>query len=250
MRTQDQLLTSRSRVSERYALMPLEGIPDSRLPEWPGALVRVLAAPALGADFVEYRIELEAGEGGSHEADGEIEHFLYQGEGTSELSIDGASHSLTQGGYALVPPESSYELNANTDGVLLLLKKRYEPVPGIPSFEPLVGNQAEVEGQVYMGDPGTLLQPLIPDELTYDLAMNVFTFQTGHSLPIIETHVMEHGVYILEGKGIYYLDDHWTEVEATDFIWLGPYCPQSYYAAGPTPTRYIYYKNVNRDIPL
>ncbi len=55
--------------------------------------------------------------------------------------------------------------------------------------------------------------------------MNIFTFDVGHSLPVTETHVMEHGLYVLQGKGIYFLDDTWMEVEATDFIWMGPFCP-------------------------
>ena len=80
--------------------------------------------------------------------------------------------------------------------------------------------------------------------------MNIFTFAPGHGLPVIETHVMEHGALILEGKGLYYLGDGWMEVEKDDFIWMGPYCPQSFYATGPTPAKYIYYKNVNREIPL
>jgi len=84
----------------------------------------------------------------------------------------------------------------------------------------------------------------------FDLAMNIFTFDTGFGLPIVETHVMEHGLLFLQGKGLYYLGDQWMEVETDDFIWMGPYCPQSFYATGPTPSRYIYYKNVNREIQV
>jgi (S)-ureidoglycine aminohydrolase len=61
---------------------------------------------------------------------------------------------------------------------------------------------------------------------------------------------MEHGLYVLAGKGLYYLEDTWMEIEATDFIYMAPFCPQSYYATGPTPTKYLYYKNVNREIAL
>ncbi|HET6452700.1 MAG TPA: (S)-ureidoglycine aminohydrolase, partial [Spirochaetia bacterium] len=113
-----------------------------------------------------------------------------------------------------------------------------------------VGDQGRVKGEIYCDDPGALLQCLVPDEISYDLAMNIFTFETGHGLPVTETHVMEHGLYMLQGKGVYFLGDSWMEVEATDFIWMGPWCPQSYYAAGPLPSRYLYYKNVNREIAL
>ena len=101
-----------------------------------------------------------------------------------------------------------------------------------------------------MGNEHARLQTLIPDEFSFDLAMNIFTFDPGHSLPYVETHVMEHGLLFLQGRGVYFLDDEWTEVRAGDFIWMGPYCPQSFYATGPTPSKYLYYKNVNREIPL
>jgi (S)-ureidoglycine aminohydrolase len=131
-----------------------------------------------------------------------------------------------------------------------VLRKLYEPVPGIPMFKSLVSKEKDVKGEIWSGDPGALLQTLIPDDFQYDIAMNIFTFDVGHGLPIVETHVMEHGLYVLQGKGLYFLGQDWMEVEASDFIWMGPYCPQSYYATGRTPTKYLYYKNVNREIQL
>ena len=250
MRTQSQLLHSRTRVRPRYALFPLEGIPFSRLPEWPNAFVRVLAGPSLGAGFVEYLLDMQKGQGGRHEADGQIEFFFYILFGAATLTSDGRSHTLVEGGYALVPPNAAFAITATAETRLLMLRKRYEPAAGIPLYPPLVGRDQHVNGEIYSGDPGALLQCLVPDELAYDLAMNIFTFDVGHSLPVTETHVMEHGLYVLQGKGTYFLDDTWMEVEATDFIWMGPFCPQSYYATGLVASKYIYYKNVNREIPL
>jgi (S)-ureidoglycine aminohydrolase len=250
MRAQNQLLSSRTRVKPRYALLPREGVPYSRLPEWPRAQVRVLAGPALGAGFAEYLLDLPSGEKGAHRADGAIEFFFYVLSGSLALSVDGVRHALAPGGFALVPPNSGFTATADGQASFLLLRKRYEPAAGIPLYRAISGNQEEAKGEVYVGDPGALLQTLIPDEEAYDLAMNIFTFETGHSLPVTETHVMEHGLYFLQGKGVYFLDDTWMEVEATDFIWMGPFCPQSYYAAGPVASKYIYYKNVNREVPL
>lgn len=234
----------------RYALFPLEGVPFSRLPEWPQAQVRVLAGPALGAGFVEYLLDLPAGGSGGHTADGRIEFFFYVVSGAVTLSVDGRDHALSSGGFALVPPLSDFALKAREQSSFLLVRKCHEPAPGVAPYKMLVGSQDRVPGEAYAGDPGARLQVLIPDDLSYDMAMNIFTFDTGHSLPITETHVMEHGLYVMQGKGVYFLDDAWMEVEATDFIWMGPFCPQSYYAAGPVASKYIYYKNVNREIPL
>jgi len=237
-------------VTPRYAVLPLEGVPFSRLPEWPGAQVRVLAGPALGAGFAEYSLELAAGDTGAHAADQKIEFFLYVLSGSLTLTTEGRTHVLRQGGYALLSPKSDFQVVAKEPTSLLLLRKRYEVTAGVGPFETLVGDQADIAASVYCGDPGARLQELVPNDLCFDMAMNIFTFDTGHSLPVTETHVMEHGLYMLQGKGVYYLGESWMEVEATDFIWMGPFCPQSYYATGPLASRYIYYKNVNREIPL
>jgi (S)-ureidoglycine aminohydrolase len=253
MRQQNQLLSSRARVSTRFAVFPLEGYPLSRLPLWPDAQARVLAGPALGAGFVQYLIDLPekavGNRGGAAEA--EVETFLYVISGEVALFIHKALHELKAGGYALIPPGTGYSVLAEKSAAqLLLLRKRYEPAEGIAPFAPLVGNEKNVAGAAFNNDPGALLQLLIPDEFQYDMAMNIFTFQPGHSLPYVETHIMEHGLYVLAGKGLYYLEDTWMEIEATDFIYMAPFCPQSYYATGPTPTKYLYYKNVNREIAL
>jgi (S)-ureidoglycine aminohydrolase len=210
----------------------------------------VLASPALGAEFVECLLEPKAGQGGAAEADGRVETFLYVVVGGVDLTIDGKKHPLQAGGYALVPPTAGFAVRATSDSRLVMLKKAYEPLAGVAAPGLLVGDVARVPANVYLGDEGALLQTLIPDELPYDMAMNIFTFSTGHSLPVVETHVMEHGLWFLQDKGLYYLDDTWMEVEQDDFIWMGPYVPQSFYATGPVASKYLYYKNVNREIPV
>jgi (S)-ureidoglycine aminohydrolase len=252
MRPINHLVHGRTRVRDRYALMPLEGFPFSRLPAWPDAQVRVLAAPALGAGFVQYLIDLPAGKRGSFPADSELETFFFVLSGTGSFS-DGAGTktSLAPGAFGLVPPGAAAHLSAGeTPTSLIVLRKRYEPAAGVEPFTTYVGNESDVKREAWGDNPHSLLQLLIPDEFRFDLAMNIFTFSPGHGLPIVETHVMEHGLYFLRGKGVYYLGDEWMEVEKDDFIWMGPYCPQSFYATGPTPSRYLYYKNVNREIPL
>lgn len=249
MRSPEQLVHSRAGVRQRYALFPLEGYPFSRLPSWPNADVRVLASPALGANFVQYRIDLPAQSAGGFPADPSIETFYYAISGAGRF--DGSS-PLSGGSFGLVPPGSAVRFAADAGQPLrlLLLRKRYEPVEGIELFEPLHGHESRVAKEPWADNPHSLLQTLLPDNFAFDLAMNIFTFDPGFGLPIVETHVMEHGLYFLQGKGIYYLDGQWMEVEKDDFIWMGPYCPQSFYATGPSPARYIYYKNVNRDIAL
>ena len=226
--------------------MPLEGFPNSRLPTWPGAQVRVLASPALGASFVQYLIDLPAGAAGEFPKGNGSQTFYYVLSGSGTV---GKKWAVRAGSFGLVPPDIWFAAEAGAERLsLLILRKRYEFPVAIDGYEQLHGHEADVPKQVWADNPQSLLQTLVPDDLRYDLAMNIFTFAPGHGLPVVETHVMEHGLYFLEGKGLYYLGDEWMEVERDDFIWMGPYCPQSFYATGPTPARYLYYKNVNREI--
>jgi (S)-ureidoglycine aminohydrolase len=245
MRAVHELVHSRTRVCEKFALMPLEGFPVSRLPTWADAEVKVLASPALGANFVQYLIDLPADKHGGFLADPSIETFFHVLKGSGHCNVN---HAISPGSFGLLPPETPLKIRADEAITLLVLRKLFEPAPGIPTFQPIFGNEADVAREAWGDNPHSLLQKLIPDELAFDLAMNIFTFDPGHGLPIVETHVMEHGLYFLQGKGLYFLGDRWMEVQANDFIWMGPFCPQSFYATGPAPARYLYYKNVNRDI--
>jgi (S)-ureidoglycine aminohydrolase len=231
--------------------MPLEGFPFSRLPAWPDAQVRVLASPALGAQFVQMLLDLPAGAGtGQGEALRQVFGFVMSG--SVRVTICGETKTLGPEGFFLVPEKQEWSLTAANASQLLLLEKRYEH-HGIQDGlqpEPVISHVSKVPSAAWGGTSHTQLQMLLPDTLGYDFAMNIFTFSPGYGLPIVETHVMEHGLYFLEGKGLYYLGDEWMEVEKDDFIWMAPYCPQSFYATGPTPSRYLYYKNVNREISL
>jgi (S)-ureidoglycine aminohydrolase len=251
MRPVQHLVHSRARIRQRYALFPLEGYPTSRLPTWSDAEVRVLAAPALGAQFVQYLIDLPPGKRGDFVPHPNLETFHYVISGTGEFRNSlGIESNLSPGSFGLTPPERGVSITAKSPLRLLILRKRHEPAHGHEKGGSVYGHESKIPALPWADNPHSRLQTLIPDDFAHDLAMNIFTFDPGHGLPIVETHVMEHGLFFLEGKGLYYLDDRWMEVEKDDFIWMGPYCPQSFYATGPTPARYVYYKNVNRDIPL
>ena len=91
-----------------------------------------------------------------------------------------------------------------------------------------------------------LLQVLLPDDSRFDMAVNIFTYQPGATLPFVETHIMEHGLLMLAGQGVYRLNGDWHPVQAGDVIWMASYCPQWFVAMGAEPASYIYYKDVNR----
>jgi (S)-ureidoglycine aminohydrolase len=261
MRSPDQLVHSRARIRQRYALFPLEGFPPSVLPLWPGCVARVLCSPAIGAAFAMYLIDVPAGKGALALTDGSVECFVYVRSGAvtvphnpkDEPVQDRVDSRVGQDQYVFIPADWDGELVAREPSQLIVVRKRYEPLPPDPTVHRatfVMGTVQYVEEKPFMNNPHARLKALLPDDVRFDMAMNVFTFVPGHGLPYVETHVMEHGLLVLEGKGLYYLDGEWMEVEKNDFIWMGPYCPQSFYATGTTPARYLYYKNVNRDVPL
>jgi (S)-ureidoglycine aminohydrolase len=112
----------------------------------------------------------------------------------------------------------------------------------------VVGRENQISGQPYLGDEDALLKILLPDHPSFDMAVNLFTYQPGACLPFVETHIMEHGLLMLDGQGIYRLEDRWYPVTAGDCIWMAPYCPQWFTAMGKSPARYLYYKDVNRPV--
>jgi (S)-ureidoglycine aminohydrolase len=246
---QSGLVWSRAVVERNYAILPPEGMATSVLPEWRDTVARVLTAPAMGARFVQYLLEVAERGGTTQTLRADIQSFFYVLDGHAELELDGQKHTLGPGGFAYGRPGATFALRATSSLRVLWLKKVYVPF-GSEAARNVVGDEAKVPGEVYMGIQGLVLKTLLPPDLAFDMAMNIFTFPPGYSLPMIETHVMEHGLYFLQGQGLYYLGATWSEVKAGDFIWMGPYVPQSFFATSTTASRYIYYKDVNRDVTL
>jgi (S)-ureidoglycine aminohydrolase len=174
-------------------------------------------------------------------------------EGEASLSIDGTPHQLRPGGYAFLPPDCTWTLlNEGTVPVRFhWVRKRYEAVDGIAVPHAFVTNEQH-EPIDWM--PGTdsrwgTTRFVEPADLRHDMHVNIVTLEPGAVIPFEETHVMEHGLYVLEGKAVYRLNRDWVEVEAGDFMWLRAFCPQACYA-GPGRFRYLLYKDVNRHMKL
>ncbi|MEA2708866.1 MAG: (S)-ureidoglycine aminohydrolase, partial [Phycisphaerales bacterium] len=172
MRPPNELVYSRARVRQRYALFPLEGFPPSRLPTWPDAEVRILAAPALGANFVQYLIDLPAGKRGEFAGDDRLEtfYFVLTGAGTF-----GKNRELKAGSFGLLPPGHATAIRATEAMRIIVLRKVFEREHSIELFQPLHGEESNVKAETWADNPHSRLQTLIPDEFQFDMAMNIFT---------------------------------------------------------------------------
>jgi len=239
--------SSRTVVKGRYALLTPDSFVTSNLPGWKNVQSIVNISPAMGARFVQLQINLGrigTGEGNT----GAHEFFIYVLEGEGSILLDIKRHRLEAGSYVYVPPGKDMQIKSNGVGLsVLIFQKIYEPVNGLELPRPIIAHERETKGQPFLGNDDARLQVLLPDEPEYDLAVNIFTYQPGATLPFVESHVMEHGLLMLKGQGVYQLDGDYHPVKAGDVIWMAPYCPQWFVAMGKTPASYLYYKDVNRD---
>lgn len=210
-------------------------------------MAQVLVTPSLGVRFIQHELLLEPGGGTKNPLQDGLEHFLYVLEGRIRLNLSGVVHELNQGGFAFLPEGSSFGLKNIEDqrSRVIWTKRRFRPFEFLKP-DPIISTEKDVPAfpcDTYME------QHLIPydEKIVYDLAFNLLNFEPGVHFGFVESHIMEHGLYMLEGRGIYWLNGDYHEVQKDDFIYMAPYCPQFFYAAGWVKGRYLIYKDVNRD---
>ncbi|SIS77985.1 bifunctional allantoicase/(S)-ureidoglycine aminohydrolase [Phaeovulum vinaykumarii] len=257
---QGALHTGRAVFTEAYAVLPratMSDITASFLPGWAGTRAWIIARPLSGfaETFSHYLMEVAPG-GGSEtpEPEAGAEGVIFVTEGVIWLKIGPEEHEVSAGGYAYLPAGQAWRLrNAGEAAVRFhWLRKLYEPVAGIAPPAAFVTSDREVAPVAMPGTNGAWATTRFvdPEDLAHDMHVNIVTLHPGATIPFEETHVMEHGLFVLSGKGVYRLNRDWVEVEAGDYMWLRAFCPQACYAAGPGPFRYLLYKDVNRHARL
>jgi len=241
---------TRTRIKARHALITPDGHVPSALP---GAeKVRIIAhiTPAMGAGFAQTTLIFEEAGSIARFPAKTHETVIYVTSGSVLCQAGGIIEQLKAGDFAYISQEDALELSFDgASAQVTLFQKKYVAAPGLKAPASFVGVSGKIPGQPFLGNPKALLQVLLPDDPSFDLAVNIFTYQPGATLPFVETHVMEHGLLMLSGQGVYRLEDEWYPVVAGDVIWMAPYCPQWFVAMGDEPASYLYYKDVNR-IPL
>jgi (S)-ureidoglycine aminohydrolase len=237
---------TRTRICARHALLAPDGHVRSSVPGFTGANVVVLISPAMGARFTQLLVTFERS-GRAEWPGNDVETVGYFERGGAVVTIESARRKCGTGSYFFAPAGKAWTLAAPQPGTrVTLFQKRYAPLAGVADPNALIGDAGRIKGQPFLGDPDARLQVLLPDTPAFDLAVNLFTYQPGATLPFVETHVMEHGLLMLAGQGVYRLEEAWYPVTAGDAIWMAPYCPQWFVAMGKTCASYLYYKDVNR----
>jgi (S)-ureidoglycine aminohydrolase len=233
----------------RSALKPdhLLHTPDTfirtQLPGMTNGVAIIHCGPALGARFTQYTAEFEP-EGTLGPTAGQ--RFVYLLEGIASIETGNAKQELAAGGFGYFPESRVHLIRAKTRARLAVIEKNYVSVDGVASPLPIIGDEPSIPSQPFMGDNALQVRTLLPSDMRFDFAMNTMSFDPGASLSLVEVHVMEHGLLMLEGQGIYRLGDCWYPVQAGDFIWIRAFCPQWFGALGKTRTKYLLYKDWNR----
>jgi (S)-ureidoglycine aminohydrolase len=234
---------TRSSQKQNHLLLTPDTFVRTLLPGMKACTAIVHVGPASGARFTQYTAECEAG--------GELgpvsaQRFVFVLEGELEIEAAGKASALTAGGYAYLPETSAHRIVAKKASRVEVIEKSYEAISSVPPPSLVISHESAVESHPLAGDPGLQVRCLLPDTMSFDFAVNTMQYQPGAALSMVEMHVMEHGLLMLEGGGIYRLGDSWYPVAAGDFIWMAPWCPQWFGAIGKIPAKYLIYKDWNR----
>ncbi|SEP97055.1 bifunctional allantoicase/(S)-ureidoglycine aminohydrolase [Thalassovita taeanensis] len=238
-----------------YAVIPAHTMRDivtSLLPGWTRTRAWVLARPLSGfaETFAQYAVEVAPG-GGSDtpEPDPEAQAAILVASGTMRLTVNGTAHTLAAGGFAHIPIGAIWTVHNDGPAPLCFhwVRKRWHAAPGLQRPPLVITSDHDVPAQTMPNtDLWSTTRFVDTTDLRFDCHVNIVTFQPGGRIPFAETHVMEHGLYVLQGTARYLLNTDWVEVGPGDFMWLRAFCPQACIATGTEPFRYLLYKDVNR----
>ena len=234
--------TRSSRKHDHLFLTP-DSFVRTTLPGMQACLAIVHASPAIGARFTQYTAEFEpGGELGPTNA----QRFIFVLEGELQLEAVGKESKIGARGYAYLPEGLAHRVSASNLCRAAVIEKPYRPLDLVDTPAAFISHEDAVASHPLDNDPDLQVKCLLPDTVSFDFAVNTMVYQPGASLPMVETHVMEHGLLMLEGGGIYRLGESWYSTSAGDFIWMGPWCPQWFGAIGKVAAKYLIYKDWNR----
>ncbi len=234
---------TRSSQQPNHLLLTPETFVRTTLPGMKACSAIVHAGPAMGAKFTQYTAEFESG----GELGGTLaQRFIFVLEGQLEVDVNGKRDALVARGYAYLPEGSKHRIVASKASRAAVFEKLYSPVESASPPAVIVSYEDDVSSHPLGDDPDLQVKCLLPDTMSFDFAVNTMVYQPGAALSMVEMHVMEHGLLMLEGGGIYRLGDAWYPVTAGDFIWMAPWCPQWFGALGKVPAKYLIYKDWNR----
>ncbi len=225
---------TRSTNQHDHLLQTPDTFVRAALPGMQSAVGVVHVSPATGAGFTQYTAELAVG---GTLGEPLAQRFFYVLEGSANLATDTSFRALTPGSYGYFPEGHTHTITAREQTRIAVIEKPYHALSSAVPPTSFLGHEQDIAPVPLMGDPDLEVRSLATDSPAFDFAINTMTFQPGASLSLVEMHVMEHGLLMLEGGGIYRLGENWYSVQAGDFIWMKAFCPQWFGAIGKRPAK-------------
>jgi len=230
---------TRSVRTSRFLLQTPDTFVRAALPGMRRATAVVHISPAGGAGFSQYTAELE---GDGELGPATVQRFVYVLDGALTIGDD----HLVAGDFAYLPSAFPHSIFATAVSRAAIIEKPYESLDGRGVPAAYFGRERDIASTHLADDPWIEVRGLIPDDVAFDFRVNTVVYQPGATLPKVDTHIVEHGLLMLEGGGICRLGDALLPVAAGDFVWTSPYCPQWFGALGKTPARYLVYRDWDR----
>jgi len=252
----ERIVTSEGDVASRcrafnkpgsYMILPRANRVEHFLPGLEGIEAQVMASPQIGAKFVEHELVIHPNGKTIRPIEQVFEHFFYVLEGNLSFEFAGKKHKMGEGNFCWLPPNSSFQFKNGQDDItrVVWVRRKFEEVEGLKIPDPIFAHERDVPAK----PTDTYMQQILTpyDNLEFDMGINLQVFEPGQYFSFVESHVMEHGLYMLYGRGVYWLNKDFMETQKDDFIYMAPWCPQFYYSTGWGKSAYLLYKDVNRD---
>ena len=221
----------------------------SYIPNLKNTKVQFLTTPDLGAHFTVCELFIDPDGGTEKPNTDEFQHFLFVLEGELKLNFKDKSHNMIKGGYAWLPPETQFTFKNKTKSTTRAVwwRRSYKTVEGLKVPESIVKNEKDVPA---VPEDTNMAQYLIPFEenRAFDMAISLLNFEPSVCFSRAEAHVFEHGIYFLQGRGIFWINGESFEVRKGDTVYIAPFIPHYACCFGEETLRYLLYKDVNRDV--
>jgi (S)-ureidoglycine aminohydrolase len=242
-------VSDRGHRGDGYLLQTPANRYASPLPWLPEAVVYKLVSPRLEpAQFSQQLICIDRAPRAPAALPPGCEQFIYVLSGELRTSVDGVERDLSAGAFEYCPAGSTLALVDAAAARVIRIHREWTPLAGAGRPGPVHGHRDECEPHD-TGVAGLVRLELLPtDDPAFDFTMSIMRFAPGALLDQVEIHDEEHGLYMLEGGGQYLLGSDWHAVSAEDFIYMAPYCPQTFVAGGEGG-EYLLYKDIYRELP-
>mmetsp|Transcript_1930 Transcript_1930/g.2159 ORF Transcript_1930/g.2159 Transcript_1930/m.2159 type:complete len:304 (-) Transcript_1930:222-1133(-) len=241
---------TRSVYERDHALIAPESRVFGGFPGWTSTNVAVLISPEMGSHFTMYMANLTPESKGKNPVIEGVERFVFVLDGELHVTegTEATEHVLPHGGFIYFPPQHDHRISTPTAASVLVFERFYVE-PQMPPFDPPHLQVGYTDSYPLIPTPGEIfkLRKLMPQTSEYDFNIHIMDFEPGEYLNVKELHYNQHGLLLLEGQGIYRLSDKWYPVQAGDVIYMAPFVTQWYGALGKERSRYILYKDTNRE---